>query len=213
MFVARGDDSPSSWSGGRRRLPQPELDALIGKARGGSHEALDKLLEMLALHLWRDLNSQRRRPARPSHGSSDLVQDTLVRVREQFAKFERDTFADFKQWSRAILYRRDLEWTRNHQARNSDRHMRRLASLMAARSDNGDVAAHEHAVELRDALDRVSAAFNTLKESDQFVIRLRLEGLGFREIAVMTEASVDAVTKAYHRAIARLRKKLDGNGK
>lgn len=209
MAVASGQEPSPSDSSERRRAPQSKLDDLIGAARGGSNEALEKLLEVLAQHLWRDLNAQPRRPAKPSHGSSDLVQDTLIRVRQQFAKFERDTFADFKQWARAILYRRHLEWTRNHQARNSVRHMRRLWSLMSARGDTDGSAAHEQAVEQRDTLARISSAYQTLKASDQFIIRLRLEGLGFRQIAEMTESTVDAVTKAYHRAIARLRKKLD----
>ncbi len=209
MSVASEEGSSSTSSSARLRKPQSDLDALIAEARNGSREALEKLLEILATHLWRDLNARPRRQAGPSHGSSDLVQDTLVRVREQFARFERDTFADFKQWARAILYRRHLEWTRNHQSRNSERHMRRLWGLMSARVENGATAAHEHAVERRDTLQRIVSAFDSLKESDQFVIRLRLEGLGFREIADMTESTVDAVTKAYHRAIARLRKKLD----
>lgn len=201
----------STASGSSNRGPslsQPELDVMIAAARGGSTQALDQLIEVLAIQLWNDLHARPRRSAGPSHGSSDLVQDTLIRVREQFAKFERDTFADFKQWARAILYRRHLEWTRNHQSRSAERHQRRLWTLISMRSELSRLSQQEQAVELRESLQIVDRAYQTLKATDQFIIDMRLDGLSFREIADLTESKVDAVTKAYHRAIARLRKKL-----
>jgi len=54
----------------------PGLDRLIADARAGSAAALDALIEQLSEHLWAEVGL-RRKP----RGLSDLVQDTLVRVR------------------------------------------------------------------------------------------------------------------------------------
>ena len=74
---------------------------------------------MLSAKLWSELDP-RRRPhgLGPSTGLSDLIQDTLLRVREKFERFERGSFVDFAQWARAILYRRRQELARKFRMRN-----------------------------------------------------------------------------------------------
>lgn len=204
--AAAGEDS-TGWPGERRRSDRPDPNWLIAEARRGSSAAFEQLLEILAHHLWRDLDARPRGPAKPSHGSSDLVQDTLLRTFERFGKFDGDTFAEFKQWALATKFFRGREWTRNYHAHLDERHLRRLWSLISARDPGGD-AAHVCDVEQRDTLDVVMAAYRELKPWEQFIIDMHVHGNSFAEIAEQTEAKVDTVTKAYHRAIAKLRKKL-----
>ena len=78
-----------------------DIDRLIIDARSGSAAALNELLEMLSTQLWAE-HSRRSKPQDlgPSRGLSDLIQETLVQARANFDRFERDSFADFKQWAR-----------------------------------------------------------------------------------------------------------------
>ena len=114
MVFANGHPRSAGGGSGAR------LDRLIADARAGSDAALDELMEQISEHLWAELGGRRKpRGLGPSRGLSDLIQDTLVRVRQKFAKFERHTFVEFKQWARTVLHRRRQEWIRNYQARNS----------------------------------------------------------------------------------------------
>ncbi len=198
-----GNDVPNS---------QATPDPLIAAARQGSVEALDKLIERLSEHLWEELSGRRRRRSPGlSHGSSDLIQDTLLRVRQQFDKFERDTFTDFKQWARSVLYHRRLEWTRNHQARHAEHHKRMIWELFHARAaeDNSGEAAHEICIAQRQEAERAYALFQSLKPHEQFVIELRLlNGQSYKQIAELTGSKEDAARMAYERALAKLRSRL-----
>jgi RNA polymerase sigma factor (sigma-70 family) len=197
------EPAESSSAPGRRAAA---LDRLIAQARGGDAQALDQLIEGLSSHLWAELASRRRtNRTGPSHGSSDLVQDTLVRVREQFQKFERDTFADFKQWARTVLYRRRQEWARNHQARNAERHKRMIWNELRARMD-GDAIAGDSPSEQHEESDRAYRLFQALKPHEQFAIDLRLfQGLSYKQIAELTGTTDEAARKAFDRAMSRLR--------
>lgn len=216
MPSGNSKQSPSGSSSARRPSePAEKLDALIAQARGGSVVALDELIKQLSAHLWAELGGRRgRQNAGASHGSSDLVQDTLVRVREQFHKFDRDTFADFKRWARAVLYRRRQEWTRNHRSRNAERHKRMIWNEIQSRSESGPCGSTSGAkAEEREEMQRAFAAFRSLRPNEQFIIELRLlNGLSYKEIAAMSDSTEDAVRRAYSRAIARLRACYDDGG-
>jgi RNA polymerase sigma factor (sigma-70 family) len=204
----------NSPSGHRRAAEQGALDALIVQARSGDGIALDQLIEKLSEQLWSELEARRRsNRTGPVHGSSDLVQDTLMRVRQQFGKFERDTFADFKQWAKTILYRRRQEWIRNHLSRNSDRHKRIIWDVLRARPNyDGTAGDGTLAPEEREESERAYQRFRTLKPHEQFIIDLRLfQNLAYKQIAAMTQSTEDACRQAYNRALARLKSGLDVN--
>lgn len=207
-----------SKNGDTRRVgntDRPDLDRLIADARAGSVAALDNLIEQLSKHLWAKVGPQRKpRSLGPSRGLSDLIQETLVCVREKFSKFERHTFSDFKQWAGVVLQRRRQEWIRNYQARNSDEQKQKIWMAIGARipssaSNNCDHDPTEHREETKIAY----AAFKRLGPSERFIINLRLiEGLRYKQISAMTGWSEDAARKSYDRAIGQLKKLLDSNG-
>jgi RNA polymerase sigma factor (sigma-70 family) len=202
--------SKSESSSARRRADaaNADLDRLIALARAGDGHALDQLIEGLSEQLWAELSSRRRsNRTGPSQGSSDLVQDTLIRVREQFHKFERESFADFKQWARTVLYRRRQEWMRNHHSRNAERHKRMIWNELRARiAADPEQVAGSSLVEKQEETDRAYALFQALKPHEQFVIDLRLfQGLSYKQIAELTGTKEDAPRQAFNRAMARLR--------
>ncbi len=191
-------------------------DCLIADARAGSDAALDKLIELLADCLWTELGGKRRpRGLGPSHSLSDLVQDTLLRVREKFDRFERDTFTDFKQWARTILHRRRQEWARNFRARNRDDHKQAIGMALRARlSANGCSVRQDELAEHGEEVNRAYAAFKRLKPNEQFIINLRvLEGLRYPQIEALTGLSREAARTSYRRAIERLKKHFESDVK
>lgn len=212
--VDHAGGSKSRAADGRGAHPRAADDdagerALIDAARRGSAAALDQLIERLADYLWRELGGRPKpRNLGPSHGLSDLVQDTLLRVREKFDQFQRDSFADFKQWARAILFRRRQEWARNYRTRSRDDIRRRLGLALDARLNRHGVrGVQEEALERRQETDRAFAAFERLKIHERNIIRLRvLEGLRFHEIAALTGMSAEGARTAYRRASARLKR-------
>lgn len=182
-------------------------DGLVVQARQGSPAALDALIERLSHQLWADLSARRkRRRIAGTNGSSDLVQDTVIRVRDGFEKFQGETFGEFTRWARTILFRRRLEWARNRSARNEDRHRHQIWSALKSRFAE-DLSLGHRSVERREEADRVLARFGRLKPNEQFVIDLHLiKGLTFKEIGQMTNRSEDAARKAFDRAMSRLKR-------
>jgi RNA polymerase sigma factor (sigma-70 family) len=207
----------STTSSGRsRKGDTAELDRLIADARAGSAAALDQLIEQLSEYLWAELGGRSKpRGLGPSHGLSDLIQDTLVRVRQKFSKFERQTFVEFKQWARAVLRRRRQEWIRNFRARNNAEKKERIWLAIKSRVA-GDVRARQQddPAQRREEMKRADAAFECLNPNERFIINLRLlEGLRYKQIADMTGWSEEAARKAFDRALGRLRKLFEADGK
>ncbi len=53
----------------------------------------------------------------PSRTVSDLIQDTLIQAGDRFSHFDRETFSEFKQWARGILYNRRKHLGRTYRNR------------------------------------------------------------------------------------------------
>ena len=188
-----------------------DLDRLIADARGGSAVAFRRLLELLSDHLWAELGPRRKaRNLGPSHGLSDLIQDTLARVGEKFAKFERDTFAEFTQWARTILYRRGQEWARNYRWRNDAARTEKIGLALRDRIESARHGSRQENIpQEREEAARVYAKFQCLQPHEQFIINLRVvEGLRYPQIEALTGWTKEAARQAYRRAIERLRKLL-----
>lgn len=186
----------------------PDLNRLIADARRGCPAALDGLLEILSKHLWAELGGVRKpRGLGPSHGLSDLIQDTLVRVREKFSSFERESFADFKQWARTILHRRRQECARNFRFRNDAGRKEQIGLVLFTRiAPQGTRAGHEYAAQLKEEATKAYRAFERLKPHEQFIVNLRaMEGLRYADIETLTGWTKEAARQAYRRAIEQLR--------
>jgi len=185
-------------------------DRLILAAKSGAEEALDRLIELLAGQLWDELGQRRLRGMSPSRSMSDLIQETLIRAREQFGRFDRETFAEFKYWARGILYLRHKHLMRQHRSRVDERTKRKIWLAAALRknlpSAERPQLSNEDQLERQEEATRAFAAFQRLKPHEQFVINLRVvEGLPFGQIALLVNSTEGAVTKACSRSLKRLR--------
>jgi len=191
--------------------PHDRLDRLILDARAGSVDALDALITHLSVHLWAELGN-RRKPIGlgASRGLSDLVQDTLIRVRQRFARFERDTFSEFKQWSRAVLYRRQQEWIRNHKTRHSERNLQRIWDALSQNKTSDAASSLDSGLITAEQRAWLDEKLGQLKRHERFIIDLRVcHEMEFAEIADRTGLSPDAARMAFNRALARLRRIAD----
>lgn len=196
---------------GESKIP---ADTLIRQAREGSASALDQLIELLAEYLWAELGARRKpRGLGPSHGLSDLIQDTLVRTREKFDRFSRDTFTDLKQWARTILHRRWQECVRNYRTRNREELRRKIWLAVEARLiADPAMRGQDQIAESRQEAERAALAFARLRPHERTILTLRiLEDLSYPQIATLTGLSSEAARTTYRRAIARLQQVFDSD--
>jgi RNA polymerase sigma-70 factor (ECF subfamily) len=142
-------------------------------------------------------------------GASDLVQETLIEARRDFAQFAGATESQLKAWLRQIL--------RNNAANLRRRYLhtqKRNGHEVPLTADDSQAPARElvdpSATPLARAMSReqqelVDALLARLPVIDQEVIRLRFaEGLSFVEIAARTNSTDEAVRKRFVRAIEKL---------
>ncbi|MGD9721482.1 MAG: RNA polymerase sigma factor [Pirellulales bacterium] len=199
--------------------PDSHANRWIAEARAGSNDALDKLVAHLTRRYFAELGGRTLRGMSPANTISDLIQETVLRARERFSVFDKDTFAEFKRWADGIFRNKYRHWMRNHRDRTAEDkqwtiwraiHTRRNLPDPARRPQGGDDAA-----EFREEAARAFQIFEReLKPNEQYIMRLRLfEGLRFKQIAPLVGSTEDGVTKAYKRALARLKSLVEPDGK
>ena len=193
-------------------------DWWVAAAKSGSTEALDKLIDLLTKRFFAELGDRNPRGMSPANTISDLIQETVMRAREKFGVFEKDTFAEFHNWANGILRNKYRHWARNHRGRKSEAKQQAIWRAIQARrnliDDTHLMRAEDDVLQRREEADRAYQIFERgLKPSDQYIIKLRLfENLRFKQIALLVNSTEDAVTKAYKRALTRLRKLAETNG-
>lgn len=200
-----------------RETEASDPDHWIAEARAGSSAALDKLITLLAEQLSYELGGRRLRGLSPSRSGSDLIQETIVRAREKFSRFEKHSFVEFKQWARGILHLNRRHCMRTHRKRTSDKKKQKIWLALAVRrnvpSQERPRRDDDNELERREEAARAYAAVRRLKPHDQYIIKARVfEDLSFGQIAIIVNRSEDAVSKAYRRAIKRLRRRLEFHG-
>jgi len=152
----------------------------------------------------------------PSRSGSDLIQETVIRAREKFHCFSGHTFAEFKQWARGILYLRRRHWMRNHRDRTNSRKMERIWLAVARKRNLPDESSRpsEDWLERREEAEKAFAAFLRLKPHEQYIVNLRVvDGLAFKQIALIVNSTEGTVARACNRAIKRLGRYFELNDK
>ena len=177
--------------------------ALIEVARRGDRSAQDRLIQRCAPSLENYLGRQMGAGLRRYASVSDLGQEVLLRAIHVMDRLPEDaSFADFER-----LLRRQARWLATDHARAA----RNFAGESAAEvpldeardprsvESRGSVTNSDEAVWFAGLVDRLDP---DLAE----VVRLRLDGLSFAEIASRTGIELNAARKRYLRAAGRLRR-------
>jgi RNA polymerase sigma-70 factor (ECF subfamily) len=197
----------------------PVAESLLDQARAGDVQALGQLLESYRAYLTLMAQLQIGRRLQGKVDAADVVQDAFLGAHRDFGQFRGTTEKEFLGWLRQILayvlanlvryyqgaQRRDVRLERQLTIELDQSSHALDRGLVADQSSPSQQAARrEQAVLLAEALARLPEAWR-----DLLVLR-HLEGLTFPEVAQRLGRTVDSVKKQWPRALASLRRVMEG---
>lgn len=198
------------------KLPAPgdkSIPSLLQAARDGSLSQLGELLERTRRYLLLVANRSLDANLRHKQAASDLVQETFLEARKNFAQFRGESEAELFAWLCRILDNKGRDTTRRFRLaamRDVGREQSlndSLAPLAQELADHGHSPRALAAV--REETAELEAAIAQLTDDEQKVIQLRsFERLPFTEVGLRLARSPDAARKLWVRAVARLQKEL-----
>jgi RNA polymerase sigma-70 factor (ECF subfamily) len=192
---------------------------LLQHARAGDGPALGQLLERYRAYLLVLARVQIGRRLQGKVDASDVVQEAFLGAHRDFPQFRGATANEFAAWLRQILasllanlvrhyhgtQRRDVRLERQLAGELEKSSLALDRGLIAAQSSPSQQAARrEQSVRLADALARLPGDWRDL------LILRHLEGLTFPEVARRMGRTLDSVKKQWPRALAGLRRLLEG---
>lgn len=197
----------------------PLTESLLDLARTGDTQALGQLLESYRGYLMVLARVQIGRRLQGKVDAADVVQDAFLGAYRDFEQFRGTSEKEFIAWLRQVLAFVLANLVRHYQGtqRRDVRLERQLAveldqsshaldrGLVANQSSPSQQAVRrEQSVLLAEALARLPEEWRDL------LILRHLEGLTFPEVAQRLGRTVDSVKKQWPRALAGLRRALEG---
>jgi RNA polymerase sigma-70 factor (ECF subfamily) len=194
-------------------------EQLLHRAKAGEGPALGRLLELYRAYLLVLARVQIGRRLQGKVDASDLVQEAFLGACRDFPQFRGTSEKEFLGWLRQILASLLANLVRHYQGtqRRDVRLERQLAieldqssqaldrGLVTPQSSPSQQAIRrEQSVLLAEALGRLP------EEWRELLILRHLEGLSFPEVARRLCRTVDSVKKQWPRALAGLRRLLEG---
>jgi RNA polymerase sigma-70 factor (ECF subfamily) len=183
-------------------MTEPSDRDLMGRLAAGDRDALSPLMERHHRRLYRIALAYLRRP----DDALDVVQETFVKAFVHAGRW--DGAAEVAPWLTRIAVNQAIDVYR--------RGRRRLAheEPLDDAAPQG-FAVHDPSPERRlmgrEIGERVDSALRTLPERQRAVFVLRhYQDLSLEEIAQTLDMSLGTVKSALHRAVARLRERLQG---
>jgi RNA polymerase sigma-70 factor (ECF subfamily) len=191
-------------------VPGP-LAAEFQAARGGSRDALGRLLELCRGYLLAVANKELESGLYAKAGASDLVQEAFLEAYRIFDRFQGEDLTELLPWLRAILLNKLSDLERLYRA-TAKRQINREQVLDAGAdgalraadplTPSGQVANDEEARKLRAVLDRLPEHYR------QVLVWRQWEELPFEEIARRLDKTADAARMLWWRALQRLQKDM-----
>jgi RNA polymerase sigma-70 factor (ECF subfamily) len=208
-----GSPDPAPAGGGEADVA---LAGLLLDARGGSGEALGRLLEGCRGYLLFLANRAAETDLQAKAGASDLVQQTLLEGMRDFPQFRGTSAQEFRLWLRRLLVTNLANFRRSYRGT-----AKRAASLelplnpLAGSSDTpgvepaaDDSSPSEQAIRAERAA-ALWRAVDQLPPDYREVVRLRkVEQLGFEEIGARLGRTANAARLLFLRAVDRLAAEL-----
>ena len=170
---------------------------LIGRARAGNREALDRLFARLYPPLRRWTRGRLPAWARDLADTDDLVQEALTQTFKHLEEFEPRGCGALQGYVRQAILNRIRDELRRSGRRPSP------VGFDGTEVD-GALSPLEHAIG-REAVERYERSLARLKSRDRVAVIARLEmGLDYHELADLLGTTVPAARKAAERALVRL---------
>src|SRR5262245_6155605 len=113
--------------------PGGDVVQWLAAARAGSPEALGQVLETFRGYLLLVADRELDPELRAKGGASDLVQDTFLEARRDFAGFHGSSEEELRAWLRRVLLNNVANFTRQYRQR-AKREVAREVSLEAGGS-------------------------------------------------------------------------------
>jgi RNA polymerase sigma-70 factor (ECF subfamily) len=196
-----------------------ELSSLLSQAKGGSELARGALLDQHRKYLELLAQVELGRRLKTKVDPSDIVQETFLEAHRSFEGFRGHEEREFAAWLRTILARRIAHLVRRY-VRNQGRDVRRERKLeldlehssraiehgfdALQLSPSKAAAQREQGILLADALSYLPPDYR------EVVVLRHFEDLSFAEVGERMSRSLDSVQKLWVRALARLRRQLQG---
>jgi len=180
----------------------PSFDSVLAAARTGAGWARTRLYQSLAPAVAGYVRAQG--VADPS----DVTSEVFVSVLTRLPSFEGDE-EQFRRWVFTIAYRRVVdEW-------RSQARLRDTSSVVAGVGPTGSTPSHAPAAEdvalAHLGRERVAELLATLTPDQRHVVALRVVAdLSLEQVAELLGKPVGAVKALQHRALASLRRTIEG---
>jgi RNA polymerase sigma-70 factor (ECF subfamily) len=195
--------------------PPKEVTRWLAAARGGSLEALGKVLDACRSYLLHIASRCLSAELRSKGGASDLVQQTFLDAQRQFERFQGKSEKELLAWLRQILLHNLAHFQRHYRA-TGKRDLGREAPLADAASsiDGGaDLAVKtpspSEQIVAREEAEAVQRALERLPEEYRQVLALRHQAqLTFEEIGRRLQRSTSGARTLWLRAVERLNDEL-----
>jgi len=193
----------------------------VDQARSGDSLAVSKLLATYHSGLRARALERMDRQLRAKSEPDDILQQVYLTVLRQIAQFQGDTPDAFLNWVRAILDNKVIDARRalHRKVRQVDRE---VAPQVGGASQSyvnlldqvyADSGTPSRVVRHQEALGALMASVSGLSDTHRQVIQLRfLEGRSVADVAQRLGKSQAAVVALTSRALAALRKAMDGLG-
>lgn len=187
-----------------------EVERWIEEARGGSREALNRLLEVCRAYLLLVANQDLDPAVRARLGPSDVVQESLVEAARGFPDFRGSTEAELLAWLRRIL-QHNLANVREKHIEAGRRSVAREVPL--AETPLGDLqfrllapdSSPSQQMRASEEDEAVQRALAQLPEHYRQVLVMHTwDGMTFAQIGAQTGRSEDAARKLWGRAAEEL---------
>lgn len=166
------------------------------------------------LTLWRNRMREAVRKLKGSKPSSrfdtsDIVQEGMMQMVQQFDSFRGNTEAEFDAWIKKIAKGHTLNVSRFHRAKKRD--VTSEVTDQAGVLGSSDQSPPEEASR-REMLERLAQAIQKLDDREQTVVMYHMfEELSFAKIGESVGASAATAKRVYDRAIEKLSRELDGH--
>lgn len=194
------------------------ISLLIGPSKDGDPQARAELLVQMQQYLELMAARQMDPALQQKLGPSDVVQQTMTRVIENFDGFRGDTAGEFRAWLKTIVANEVNSYRRAFRTRRRDIALEQSLTPGNSGQANPDAPRDRGPSPSSEAMtaeriDHFYEILDQLPENYAQVIRYRsLERLSFNEIAEKMDRSYDAVTKLWYRAVLQLESKLKEHG-
>lgn len=184
----------------------PKLESsfeLIGKARGGDREALNRLCERYLPNLERWASGRLPNWARDLMSTQDLVQETFVNTIKKLEHFEHRREGALQAYLRQALRNRIQDEIR--------RIKRRPPAEREAQDEADRDCSPVEKVIGREAMEHYEVALAKLDPEDREVLIARIEmGMSYEELAQSQgKPTANAARMAVSRALLRLAKEME----